>query len=622
MRRDPDAPNGTIELAVAELLRAAPRLGVRRVSLNFCMFRSVYADAARLGAGALTRLNYSVLGRLDAIWQLERLYRSNQKFDPEWRPRYLCHDGLLGLPLVAIAAGVAEGFLPRPFAPDEHGEGLGPEHLREVRRLAELPPAPPARRDEQARARLRHAAALRASGREPWPTHDDLGAGSADPSRRTTVVTARVARVRDHGGVVFVDLVEHGVRRQAVLECRTPTAHARDFARYVDRGDLVRLSGVPGHSKSGEPSLLVDSWDLRAKSLHALPLDRRHRAPHRVADLLTRPGSADHLRARAAVLRSLRGTLEADGFLEVETPVLQAVHGGATARPFRTRGHAYGVDLSLRIAPELQLKRLVVAGMGPLFEIGRNFRNEGADATHNPEFTALEAYQPDGDYVTMRLLAERLVRGAACSVHGREVLRLRVGDQVEDVDVSGPWRCMPMLDALGAALGRTVSLDTDFDELLGLARAHDVAPRDHAGPGAVLESLYAALVEPATVEPTFYTDFPRETSPLTRPHRHDPRLVERWDLVVGGTELATAYSELTDPLDQRERLVQQSLRAAAGDVEAMEIDEDFLHDLECGMPPTGGLGIGVDRLVMAIVGAPIRDVLAFPFGRPRRTASS
>jgi lysyl-tRNA synthetase class 2 len=335
-----------------------------------------------------------------------------------------------------------------------------------------------------------------------------------------------------------------------------------------------------------------------------------------VTDLLARPGSADLLRARSAVLRALRSTLEGDGFLEVETPVLQSVHGGATARPFRTRGHAYGVDLSLRIAPELQLKRLVVAGMGPLFEIGRNFRNEGVDATHNPEFTALEAYQPDGDYRSMRALAERLVRSAACAVHGRELLRLRVDDRVEDLDVSGPWRCVPMLEALSESLGRVVSLDTDFDELLGLARSHGLSLRDHAGPGTVLEALYGALVEPATVAPTFYTDFPRETSPPTRPHRDDPRLVERWDLVAGGMELATAYSELTDPLDQRDRLVQQSLRAAAGDVEAMQVDEDFLRDLECGMPPTGGLGIGVDRLVMAVVGAPIRDVLAFPFTRP------
>jgi lysyl-tRNA synthetase class 2 len=617
MRRHPDAPNGTIELAVAELLRAAPRLGVRRVSLNFCVFRAVYADAARLGAGPLTRLNYSVLGRLDRLWQLERLYRSNQKFDPEWRPRFVCHDGRLTVPLVAVAAAVAEGFLPRPFARDPHPEGLDAQHLAEVRRLAALPAAPPTHRDEQERARLRHAGALRASGRAPWPAHDETTAGCVvRESGAGATVTARVARIRDHGGVVFVDLVDHGTRRQAILECRTPSADARTFARYVDVGDLVRLTGVAGHSKSGEPSLLVDAWDLRAKALHPLALDRPRRTAHRVRDLLARPGSADLLRARAAVVRALRTTLEEAGYLEVETPVLNAVHGGATARPFRTRGHAYGVDLTLRIAPELQLKRLVVAGMGPLFEIGRNFRNEGADATHNPEFTSLEAYLPDGDFVAMRQLTERLVRTAARAVHGREVLLLRTPDGTEEVDVSGPWRCVPMLDALGEVLDGPVSMDTDVDRLLALARAHDVPVRDDAGPGAVLEGLYGALVEPRTVQPTFYTHFPRETSPLTRPSREDPRLVERWDLVVGGTELATAYSELTDPLDQRERLVEQSLRAAAGDVEAMELDEDFLRDLECGMPPTGGLGIGVDRLVMAVVGAPIREVLAFPFTRP------
>jgi len=303
--------------------------------------------------------------------------------------------------------------------------------------------------------------------------------------------------------------------------------------------------------------------------------------------------------------------------------MLHTVHGGATARPFRTFINAYGVDLSLRIAPELYLKRLLVAGLGPVFELGRNFRNEGADATHNPEFTSLEVYRPHADYTTMRRLTERLVKEAARTLHGREALplpradELRTGlDAAELVDVSGPWRVVPVLTAVSEAVGRPVSLETDMDELLRLADVHGVRVRPDMGAGAVLEELYATLVEPRTVRPTFYTDFPVETSPLAHPHRSEPGLAERWDLVVAGMEIGTAYSELTDPVDQRARLTEQSLKAAAGDPEAMEVDEDFLLALELGMPPSGGLGIGVDRLVMLLTNTPIRSILTFPFVRP------
>ncbi|MGI8416474.1 MAG: amino acid--tRNA ligase-related protein, partial [Nakamurella sp.] len=298
---------------------------------------------------------------------------------------------------------------------------------------------------------------------------------------------------------------------------------------------------------------------------------------------------------------SVRATLTGAGYLEVETPILHTVHGGASARPFRTYINAYATDLSLRIAPELYLKRLLVAGSGPIFEIGRNFRNEGADSTHNPEFTSLEAYLPFSDYHGMRTLASTLVRHAAAAV---------------GVELPDRWPVVPMLDAVSEGVGEPVAIDTDIDRLLTLAARHAIRVRPDSGAGAIIEQLYDKLVEPQTITPTFYVDFPAETSPLTRPHRTKPGLVERWDLVMNGMELGTAYTELTDPLEQRRRLVAQSAKATAGDPEAMQVDEDFLGDLELGMPPTGGLGIGIDRLVMVLTGTAIRSVLSFPFVKP------
>jgi lysyl-tRNA synthetase class 2 len=305
------------------------------------------------------------------------------------------------------------------------------------------------------------------------------------------------------------------------------------------------------------------------------------------------------------------------GFDEVETPVLQSVHGGASARPFVTTINAYGVPLYLRIAPELYLKRLAVGGMQRVFEVGRNFRNEGADTTHNPEFTALEAYQAWADYEVMRELARDLVLAAAVAVHGAPVTR-RPGADGTPVqhDLSGPWPVIPVHEAVGKATGAALTPDSPREEVLELCRVVGVHTSPGASAGEAVTALYDALVEPATTEPTFYTDFPVETSPLTRPHRRDPRLAERWDLVAFGMELGTAYSELVDPVEQRRRLTEQSLRAAAGDAEAMQLDEDFLRALEYGMPPTGGLGMGVDRLVMLLLGAPIRTTLTFPFVRP------
>lgn len=640
MQRSPTAPNGVTELMVAELMRAADRLGITRVSLNFCMFRGVFADAARLGAGSLTRLNSSLLGVLDRFWQLERLYRANQKYDPQWRPRYLCYDSRIALPQVALAAAAAEGFLSLPrlsrrrhVQPQVSDAELGQLRALETTQTPDLAALGP-RRSDQTQHRLEHLHRLVAAGRDPYPIDinppdtfiTELTAAVSPPLGRLRVA-GRVTAVRDHGAAVFTTLTDSGHTVQALLESdRLGRDTVRDYARLVDRGDLILLDAKMGQSRNGTPTLDVESWQVAAKSLHPIPFghftDPEARLRQRSTDLLVHPDAADLLRCRTAVIRSLRRTLETEGFLEVETPILHTVHGGATARPFRTYINAYGLDLSLRIAPELYLKRLLVAGLGAVFEIGRNFRNEGADATHNPEFTSLEAYLPYADYTTMRHLTERLITLAATAVHGRPALPLPTGldphCSVELFDLTQPWPVVPMMDAVSAATATPVSLNTDFDELLALARRHGIEVHDGMGSGALIEALYAELVEPVTIHPTFYTDFPRETSPLTNPHRHQPGLVERWDLVINCMEIGTAYSELTDPLEQRRRLTEQSLKAAAGDPEAMQIDEDFLHALEIGMPPTGGLGLGVDRLVMLLTHTSIRSVLTFPFVRPQQ----
>ncbi len=304
---------------------------------------------------------------------------------------------------------------------------------------------------------------------------------------------------------------------------------------------------------------------------------------------------------------------------EVETPILQTIHGGANARPFRTHINAYDLDLYLRIAPELYLKRLMVGGIDKIFEIGRNFRNEGADATHNPEFTMLEAYEAYGDYTTMRFVAQEIITAAAQAVHGTSLIRGRDHRGAwHEVDLAEDWPVITVNDAISAACGNTVSADTDKTKLMRLAERLGIAVDPRWGRGAVVLELYEHLVEDVTIRPTFYTDFPAEVSPLTRAHRLDPRLAERWDLVGFGAEIGTAYSELVDPVEQRARLTAQSLQAAGGDPEAMELDEDFLVALEYAMPPSGGLGMGLDRLIMLLTDTSIRETIAFPLVRPRR----
>lgn len=619
MRHGPDAPNGTTEAMVAALMGTAARWQRHRVSLNFAVLRGLSDTAARLGASPLVRLNSHLVDRLDRWFQLRSLAEVTQRYQPEWVTRYLCCDGLIGLVPTALAAARAEGFGPRwlrpPTQPSWPADRLAA--LAELR-VSTARPAVAAEglardvpRSEQ--HRWDHLAQLRRAEREPWR----YGA-RPEPAGEEVEVTGRVRWVRDLGGVMFVDLVDGRTTTQACFDRSSSKDH--DLARRTfDIGDLVRVTGRPRlarHPRSGD-TVEVGDWQMLAKALHPIAFGRlddpRTRARQRSHDLIVHPEGMERLRLRSRVVAAIRECLEEHQFWEVETPILSQVAGGASARPFQTWSNSYGVPLTLRIAPELQLKRLLVAGSGPIFEIGRNFRNEGADARHNPEFTVLEAYRPGGDMTTMLTLTDELLRRAALAAHGRAAIPLAGGGWW---DLDRDPRVVDVHAAVAAATGTPVTPDTPLDVLLGLARRHQVPIHDGMGTGAVLEALYGELVEPATTAPTYYRHFPSETSPLAAPYRSDPRLAERWDLVIGGMEIATAYSELTDPVLQRRRLVEQSWKAAAGDVEAMSVDEDFLAAMELGMPPSGGLGVGIDRLVMALTGTAIREVLAFPFVRP------
>jgi lysyl-tRNA synthetase class 2 len=391
------------------------------------------------------------------------------------------------------------------------------------------------------------------------------------------------------------------------------------WKRDVDLGDHVGVTGEVITSRSGELSVLADSFAVTAKSLRPLPekhaglTDPESRVRQRYVDLIVNPRARQLAEMRTKVVHSVRSELVRRGYLEVETPVLTALHGGANARPFITHGNAYDSRLYLRIALELYLKRLVVGGIDSVFEIGRIFRNEGVDTTHNPEFTMLEAYQSYGNYDTIGELTQSLVQGAAVAAFGSTVIRRADGNEY---DIGGSWRSLTVHDAISLKAGEEVTPDTPEPVLRKLCERLDVPLQPSWNRGQVILEMYERLVEKQTVEPTFYRDFPVEVSPLTRQHRTDPRLAERWDLVTFGTELGTGYSELVDPVVQRERLTAQSLLAAGGDPEAMELDEDFLLALEHAMPPTGGMGMGMDRLMIMLTGENIRETILFPFVRP------
>ena len=645
MRRSPQSPNGTIELMVTELLQQAETVGVNRVSLNFAMFRSAFEQGAQLGAGPVARLWRALLVFFSRWWQLETLYRSNMKYQPQWIPRYACYEDTRLIPRVGVASVIAEGFLVLPFsrrARQHTGQyskvprdiaataGLNADGSAPSVALTDTDAARDEHRlPEQVRVRLAKLKALQDRGIDAYPvgqppSHTISAAIAADDGASVTVA-GRVLRTRDYGGVTFAQLRDWSGDAQLVLERSEIDSGTADFAD-VDLGDLIEATGTMGYSRNGTRSVLVRQWRMLGKCLRPLPdkwkglTDPEARVRARYIDLAINPVARDLIRARSEILHSIRETLFAKGFLEVETPILQQIHGGANARPFRTHINAYDLDLYLRIAPELYLKRLCVGGVERVFELGRAFRNEGVDFSHNPEFTLLEAYQAHADYLTWIDGCRELIQNAAAAANGSQVVMRPAADDsgaLVPVDISGHWATKTVHAAVSEAIGEHVDADTEPGTLRRLCDSAGIPYLSHWDAGALVLEMYEHLVEGDTEAPTFYTDFPTSVSPLTRPHRTRPGVAERWDLVAWGVELGTAYSELTDPVEQRRRLKQQSLLAAGGDPEAMELDEDFLQAMEYAMPPTGGLGVGVDRVVMLITGRSIRETLPFPLAKPR-----
>ncbi|MEU9445875.1 bifunctional lysylphosphatidylglycerol synthetase/lysine--tRNA ligase LysX [Streptomyces sp. NPDC048304] len=635
MRRDRAAPNGVMEFMVAELCAAAPKLGIRRISLNFAVFRSVFEEGARIGAGPVLRLWRRLLLFFSRWWQLEALYRSNAKYHPEWYPRFLCYGDAAALARIGLASGIAEGFVSVPSLRKLWGKGR-PRNGQRPATTQGLPSltalgleageragaaAPRAGLPDQVRVRHRKLDRLRAGGTDPYPVGVPAPTHAlADvPPGADVTVAGRLMLVRDFGGIVFAVLRDWSGDHQIALTRDRSGAALDRFTAVCDIGDHITVTGRAGLSDKGEPTVFGTSWQLTGKCLRPLPDKRRGLADpeakvrRRHLDLATSPAARAVLRARSAAVQALRQGLLDRGYVEVETPMLQQIHGGANARPFTTHINAYDLDLYLRIAPELYLKRLCVGGLEKVFELGRTFRNEGVSYKHNPEFTMLEAYQAYADYDVMLDLTRELVQGAATAAFGAPVAR-RDG---QEYDLSGPWPVKTVYGAISEVLGEEIGPGTELLRLHRLCDRAGVPYTADDGPGDIVLEMYERLVEERTGAPTFYKDFPTDVSPLTRQHRADPRLAERWDLVAFGTELGTAYSELTDPVEQRRRLTEQSLRAAGGDAEAMELDEDFLQALEYAMPPTGGLGIGVDRLVMFLTGLTIRETLPFPLVRRR-----
>ena len=485
---------------------------------------------------------------------------------------------------------------------------------------------------EQVGVRKDKRARLIAAGGNPYPvqvpiTHtiaQVLAENPEVPAGEMTgaevAIAGRVIFARNTGKLCFVNIHSGaGDAIQIMLSLdRVGTDELAAWKSDVDIGDHIWIRGEVGASRRGQLSVFADEWGYAAKALRPLPvahkdLNEETRVRRRYLDLIMSEDARKIARQRVEALASLRRSLTERAYLEVETPILQTLHGGASARPFVTHMNAYDIDLYLRIAPELYLKRCVVGGLERVFDINRNFRNEGADSTHSPEFGMLEFYQAYADYNDMARITRELIQEAAQRVCGSMQVT-HVDGSIHDL--SGEWPEVSVYPALSEALGQSITPETAHDELVRLCEDVEIKVDPKWLPGRLVEELLEHHVVADFTGPTFVRDYPVDTSPLVRDHRSVAGVVEKWDLYVGGFELATGYSELVDPVIQRERLLAQAKQAAQGDVEAMALDEDFLEALEYGMPPTGGVGMGIDRMLMALTGLGIRDTILFPLVKP------
>lgn len=483
--------------------------------------------------------------------------------------------------------------------------------------------------DQERDARRARLEALRSEGVDPFPArvgawlpiaalrerYESLGAESLDADPQSVAVVGRVMASRSFGKLMFLRIVEAGDSIQVSAKKNQLDDAIFRFIADLDVGDFVRFEGRLWRTKTNELTVDASSAQLLTKSLRGLPekwhglsdLEIRYR--QRYLDLLVNEDARRIAVARSRTVSAMRRFLDARGFLEVETPVLQPLYGGAAARPFTTRHNTYDQELYLRISDELYLKRLVAGGLDRVYEIGHDFRNEGVSRKHNPEFTMMECYQAYADYRDIMELVEAMVRDIAMEVRG--TLQIEYGD--EKIDLAGPWPRIPLCQAIRDATGVDVLAAADADSLRAAIREKKLGSGDSPTWATLVDDLFSDHVEPTLIQPTFITDHPVELSPLAKRSKDDPRLVERFEPFIGAMEIGNAFSELNDPDDQRARMEEQLQSHADGDEEAHPVDEDFIRALEHGMPPTGGLGMGIDRLVMILADAPnIREVILFP----------
>ena len=490
--------------------------------------------------------------------------------------------------------------------------------------------------DERAR-RLADRAALYEAGKNPYPEALDVtdhaadllvryeGLANEESASETVTVGGRVVAKRGQGKIMFLVLRDPSADIQ--LFCRVNDVEEESWAtlKKLDLGDIIQATGVVTRTKRGELSVAPRELKLLSKAVRPLPekfhglSDKETRYRQRYVDLIVNEDVRETFRKRSAIISTFRRYMEDDGYMEVETPILQSIQGGATAKPFITHFNALNQENYLRIATELHLKRLLVGGYERVFEIGRIFRNEGMDLTHNPEFTTMEAYRAYSDLEGMKELAEGVIKAAATAVG----LEGAIEYQGQQIDLFSPWASRSMTEIVSDVLGREVTLDTPVEELRAACAEHDIETKPEWTAGKLIAEIYDELGEDTIVNPTFVCDYPVEVSPLAKRNEEDPRLTHRFELVIAGHEYANAFSELNDPVDQAERFAAQMAEKAGGDDEAMEYDEDYVRALEYGMPPAGGIGIGIDRVVMLLTNSTsIRDVLLFPHMKPEKGSKS